>query len=91
MFTLVIRTMTVRIANEIKVFELIARNNNIFNVGIDNGCLKIEDTRTKNIVEVDPLTIKEFKYLAPNTVMIKKDNGKHITIGLLTGYLYISC
>lgn len=83
--------MQAKLENEIKVFELLAKNNEFFKVEMDSGMLKIEDKRTKNIIEVDPWDIKEFYYLAPNTVMIKKWINRHVTIGLLTGYLYVSC
>lgn len=76
--------------NELKNIELLARNNEFFDIEYGYNITTIKDKKFNRMYEIRHNQIKNIKYISPSLITITFIAKNHMTIGLRTGYLYIS-
>lgn len=77
------------IDNDLKNIELLARNNEYFDVEYGYNITTIKDKKFNRMYEIRHEQIKSIKYISPSLITITFISKNHMTIGLRTGYLYI--
>lgn len=81
--------MNARIDNDLKNIELLARNNEYFDIEYGYNITTIKDKKLNRMYEIRHEQIKSIKHISPSLITITFISKNHMTIGLRTGYLYI--
>lgn len=76
--------------NNLKVFELMARNNEYFTVNVDENYITIFIKKSESTIEIKTKNIAKVNVHSPYTISIFTHAYGYLFISLITGYHSVS-